>query len=483
MHALHHAHIHCRKEMSSTPTSSRSKPRLTPIAATARSLLPLIFISILDLFQQPLLAHAQGTYRATAVRLLNDPLVSPQNSPFTYNYNPALFYDTLTGRYCLLVRCQNQTSSSPYDIGPSYILLTHFLDPPIFTKVEPLTPASVVLSPRSSTEDGCGDEDPRASVAAGSNSQIKEKHGDTLQHSEELRSSPVLSATSYPNKTHPLSNTSPSTLFVTFTAYNCQQPNLALATVSLAQASNASAYVRHGTLVQNSKSAGLLLRPPSQSSYMYFGGGVIEVAESNDGGYTWGQGKQFFTPRKFFFDSDLVEGGPAPLPLSDGNLFYVYNSDTNSGPPSRKPGWSTSYHCAWAVLNGSDPAAVLQRSDIPLLSPELPWEQDQPGLLTPNVVFCEGMVAHPTEKDKFIFVYGAGDSFVGVGEITVSVPPPSRPITLQRARTTPLLPLQISPFTYVYDPGLYLSRTGNIELLPRVRNTTVGSFGQNSHRI
>jgi predicted GH43/DUF377 family glycosyl hydrolase len=124
----------------------------------------------------------------------------------------------------------------------------------------------------------------------------------------------------------------------------------------------------------------------------------------------------------------LQEGGPPPLKLSDGNYFFLYNS-AQSGFPTVKPDWDLRYNMGYVILNGSNPSQILERIDAntPLFSPELEWEignSTDPQLLslTPNVVFCEGLVAKPGAVDEFIFIYGAADSRVGVGTITVQVP-------------------------------------------------------------
>jgi predicted GH43/DUF377 family glycosyl hydrolase len=165
------------------------------------------------------------------------------------------------------------------------------------------------------------------------------------------------------------------TAFLTYTAYTCSEPDLALATCPLGSVSEPAAWTRHGTLFPNSKSGAIIFRqPPSAPHLMIYNAGSIQLASSTDG-LSWTANGTYLPPRADAFDSELTEGGPQPLPLSDGSLFYVYNSD-EPGPPTRKPGWATRYHCGWAILNGSDPAQVLQRGDAPLLSPELPWETD-----------------------------------------------------------------------------------------------------------
>lgn len=381
----------------------------------------------------------QGVYKAVANRLLDTPLVSNLNSPLTYNYNPSMYVDD-AGVYWLVVRSQNSTGGT-YNVGPSVLALTQFTNAN-FTAVAPLTIGSVIIAPYSPGVDGCGDEDPRV----------------TVQN---------------------------STLYLTYTAYTCAQPNLALATAPIGNATDPAAWTRHGTVFQNTKSAGILFRNGTTSDphRMFYNAGTVQLATSLDG-ITWNsEPGSFLSPRPGMFDGALIEGGPHPLPLSDGNYFYLYNSD-EPGPSTKKPDWSTRYNCGFAILNGTDPTHVLQRSQEPLFSPELPWEMDEDGLLTPNVVFCEGMVAKPGSTDTFVFVYGAGDSYVGVGEIRVTVPPPAS--VLSAARVTSALPAVStanSANSYNYDASVYVAppsskgsladgAAAGLNVLVRIRNIT-----------
>jgi predicted GH43/DUF377 family glycosyl hydrolase len=122
----------------------------------------------------------------------------------------------------------------------------------------------------------------------------------------------------------------------------------------------------------------------------------------------------------------MQEGGPPPLLLTDGNYLFIYNS-ARHGYPSVKPDWDIQYNLGFTILNGSNPSQILQRSDpdSPLFSPELDWEIGNSSStisLTPNVVFCEGLLPVPGEDNTFVFIYGAADSRVGVGKITVQLP-------------------------------------------------------------
>lgn len=156
-----------------------------------------------------------------------------------------------------------------------------------------------------------------------------------------------------------------------------------------------------------------------------------------------------------YFDSHLVEGGPPPLPLADGNYLYIYNSARCAlvvgsfffSPPTQgtrfrndnNSGNGLQYNIGWAILNGANPSQILQRCNEPLLSPTTGWEVrclsshiplllsltlsqigTAPWLgLTPNVVFCEGMSVGE-QADTFVIYYGGADSVLGAAEVRVT---------------------------------------------------------------
>uniref|UniRef100_A0A914YKL5 Uncharacterized protein n=1 Tax=Panagrolaimus superbus TaxID=310955 RepID=A0A914YKL5_9BILA len=92
------------------------------------------------------------------------------------------------------------------------------------------------------------------------------------------------------------------------------------------------------------------------------------------------------------FDSELVESGATPLKLNTGDYLFIYNS-ARKGYPSVKPNWQLQYNIGYAILAGTDPTQVLQRSDQPIMSPKLDWEiGNSTDYLTPNVVFLEGKI-------------------------------------------------------------------------------------------
>jgi predicted GH43/DUF377 family glycosyl hydrolase len=193
---------------------------------------------------------------------------------------------------------------------------------------------------------------------------------------------------------------------------------------------------------------GLQLAVPSSSTKVLLAGRSTAAETSPVLQLPWQVYPSVFLPVRPspFFDSHLVEAGPPPLPLRDGTLLFLYNS-ARDGYPSPKPGYSLQYNVGWTRLNQTD-LSVLERSEVPLLSPTLPWETGNATRgsgavldLTPNVVFCNGLMrcplqsaapgAHPSmgsglctstaTVDRFLMFYGGADSVVGVAEISVTL--------------------------------------------------------------
>lgn len=80
-------------------------------------------------------------------------------------------------------------------------------------------------------------------------------------------------------------------------------------------------------------------------------------------------GEIFLSPRADHFDSRLVESGPPPLLLSNGDYLFIYNSAEKGWPEDLK----TAYHVGWVILDGKDPTIIKQRSEKPLMGPEYSW--------------------------------------------------------------------------------------------------------------
>lgn len=157
-----------------------------------------------------------------------------------------------------------------------------------------------------------------------------------------------------------------------YTCYGAPGPFLCHATTGDPTAPYPGAWTRLGAVngIKDSKSAALLVRP-APPHYLLWGAGVIHLAVSEDLLNFTTVNSSWIVPRPEAFDSDLVEAGPPPLPLSDGNLLFFYNSAN----------WTAdhkdfdAYNPAYVILSGADPSVILQRADVPLLSPDHGWEQ------------------------------------------------------------------------------------------------------------
>lgn len=141
----------------------------------------------------------------------------------------------------------------------------------------------------------------------------------------------------------------------------------------------------------------------------------IWLAESEDGVH-WGNHRFLFGGRghasldplanPFGWEGGKIGAGPEPILTDEGWLVCYHGA-----APLH------SYSLALALLDKDDPAHVLDRSSLPLLSPELLWEREG---FFPNVVFSNGWIQWPADSDKAgqIWVYyGAADSGVGLAEL------------------------------------------------------------------
>lgn len=136
----------------------------------------------------------------------------------------------------------------------------------------------------------------------------------------------------------------------------------------------------------------------------------IWLAESTDGIH-WGNHRFLFggrgssgsapTDTRFAWEGSKIGGGPEPMLTDDGWLVCYHGADAGNA-----------YALALALLDKDDPTKVLDRSDSPLLTPELPWEREG---FFPNVVFSNGWVRWP--DGRIWIYYGAADSGVGVAEL------------------------------------------------------------------
>ncbi|GAV09226.1 hypothetical protein RvY_18800 [Ramazzottius varieornatus] len=207
--------------------------------------------------------------------------------------------------------------------------------------------------------------------------------------------------------------------YMFYTAYNRDKDNsvfLSLATTP--DPTSPHNWTRHGPVFpteRGSKSGALLLRDQAPH-YLLWGDLDIRIAESNDPKRWPTVGDILFSPRSNRFDSRLVESGPPPLRLSNGDYLFLYNSAQLQWPENPKK----NYYVGWVILDGTNPKIIKARSASPLLGPQFAWETGQHPYLcnAPNVVFLEA--AYPVGQDKFVVFFGGADANIGQALIKVS---------------------------------------------------------------
>ncbi len=313
-----------------------------------------------------LLASAgdQTRYTPTPGQLvrLNDgkPILSPSGTGFAAKgtFNPAVVRHA--DRFVMLYRAQDAQGISRLGYAESSDGIA-------------FTPAPApVLSPEAPYERGGGVEDPRLVLI-----------GDTY--------------------------------YLTYTAYNGKDAQLALAT-----SRDLRSFERKGVIlpaykgrwnVNWTKSGAILAERVGGRHWMYF---MADARGAHDQtGVAWSDdlvhwheplAAPVLPRRPGRFDSRVVEPGPPPLLTPHGILLFYNAADD-----------ALVYRTGWALFDRDDPTKLLARSDEPLFAPETEWEKVGQ---VPNVVFVEGLVVEPA---RWLLYYGAADTHVGVA----SVPPPT----------------------------------------------------------
>ena len=207
-----------------------------------------------------------------------------------------------------------------------------------------------------------------------------------------------------------------ATFYLTYTAYDGKDAQLALAT-----SSDLRRWERRGVImpankggwnVKWTKAGAILPEKVGGRHWMYY---MADAASAPDQmGVAWSDDLLTWTEaldapvlgrRPGMFDSRVVEPGPPPMMTPEG-ILLVYN-----GADDRLV-----YRTGWALFDATDPTRVLARSDRPIFEPERGWELAGQ---VPNVVFVEGLVR--VGPDWF-FYYGGADKYVGVARAATRPP-------------------------------------------------------------
>jgi predicted GH43/DUF377 family glycosyl hydrolase len=291
---------------------------------------------------------------------LNDgrPILSPQGKGFEARgvFNPAVIKSG--DRFVMLYRAQDAQGISRLGYASSTDGVTFRREP------EP------ALSPEAEYERGGGVEDPR------------------LVHID-------------------------GTYYLTYTAYNGKDAQLALATSrDLRQWDRKGVIIPANTGRWNvhwTKAGAILPERVAGKYWMFYMADAkgsydqTGIASSNDL-LTWDEALDHpVLPRRpGRFDSRVVEPGPPPIMTKDGILLLYNGADDR-----------LVYRTGWALFDRSDPTRLLARSDNPIFEPATAWEKTGQ---VPNVVFIEGLVIEPA---RWLVYYGGADTHVGVAAVTV----------------------------------------------------------------
>jgi predicted GH43/DUF377 family glycosyl hydrolase len=137
--------------------------------------------------------------------------------------------------------------------------------------------------------------------------------------------------------------------------------------------------------------------------WMYWGDSTIRAATSTDLIH-WtpvvdasGKARPVILPRPGTFDSGLAESGPPAL-LTKSGIVLIYNGKSEGG----------AYSAGQVLLDAHEPTRVLERTGVPFLRPERPYERS--GQYGAGTVFTEGLVHF---KGKWLLYFGAADSAIG----------------------------------------------------------------------
>jgi predicted GH43/DUF377 family glycosyl hydrolase len=288
-------------------------------------------------------------------RLSDSPIISPQGSGWESagTFNPSVVMHD--GKIVLLYRAQDASGTSRLGYASSTDGI-HFTRRP-----EP------VLSPEADYERDGGVEDPRLV-------------------------------------------TIDNTFYLTYTAYNKKDAQLALAV-----SKDLVHWDRKGVILPAYKGrwnvgwtkAGAILPEKIDGKYwMYYLGTAPDKTDQMGVAYStdllhWTDALD--TPvlprRPGRWDSRVVEPGPAPILTADG-IVLIYNGADDS----------LVYRTGLARFDRKDPRRVLSRTETPIFAPEAEWEKTGQ---VPNVVFVEGMIR---QANRWLFYYGGADKYVGVAK-------------------------------------------------------------------
>ena len=181
--------------------------------------------------------------------------------------------------------------------------------------------------------------------------------------------------------------------------------------IALAKTSNFTEYERIAIISEPGNKDGVLF--PRKINNLYarldrpigHNRGSIWVSYSPDL-INWGKSEVVMTPRHGYWDNYRIGASVPPIETKEGWLeIYHGVKMTTAGPI---------YRIGAAVLDLENPAIVLKRGAIPILSPHAIYERVGD---IPNVCFACGAVVE--NNDKIMVYYGAADTSICVATSTM----------------------------------------------------------------
>ena len=224
-----------------------------------------------------------------------------------------------------------------------------------------------------------------------------------------------------------LVETEDGTYVLTYTQWNREVPRLAVAT-----STDLKNWTKHGpifedyqdgkyhhretksgAIVTQLKDGKLVATQINGKYWMYYGVPHVWLASSTNL-LDWepvedyaGQLAPVLSPRPGYFDSWLVEAGPPPVLTEDG-IVVLYNAGNSQNIGEEGLG-NRIYTGGQALFDADEPWKLLDRTDVPFIKPELPFEKS--GQYKDGTTFIEGLVYF---HDTWYLYYGTADSMVGV---------------------------------------------------------------------
>lgn len=213
------------------------------------------------------------------------------------------------------------------------------------------------------------------------------------------------------------------TYVMTYTAYDGKIARLLLATskdlttwqkhgLVLGEGKHKDTWSKSGAIVCKQVGERMVATKINGKYWMYWGDTDLMMATSDDlihwqaAENEQGTLVKVLSPRKGYFDSQLVESGPYAL-LTDKGILLIYNA-ANSGESGDKSLPKMTYAAGQALFSATDPMKLVARLEQNFFRPDKPYERT--GQVN-NVCFLEGLVSF---KGRWFLYYGTADSKIAV---------------------------------------------------------------------